>query len=297
MHTRRVPLKGVIAGVVTPFDSEGSVNWDELRHVAESLSASDADAICIGGFAGQMEGATPEEIFRLCDIVSRSGNKPLAAIIYPDTDSEAIDLIHAVESGGACAIFIAQPHYLSQPDPRGLIDMFARFRGQTRLPILLSNCQKAAMIPVELMTSMVSEGVVDGILIGGDGIHQIVDLLGLHLEVPVFSAIEDLHYVCLLLGAHGFISELAAAFPSEMADMYRAHTEGDHQRARACHERFARLWRALEHPSEQRARMRCVLNAIGGHPGRPRSPYNIGPRDEFPEVYAALEREQFIPPR
>jgi hypothetical protein len=55
------------------------------------------------------------------------------------------------------------------------------------------------------------------------------------------------------------------------------------------------LWRALEHPSEQRARMRSVLNALGGHPGLPRSPYNIGPQDGFPEVRAALEREQFIP--
>jgi 4-hydroxy-tetrahydrodipicolinate synthase len=297
MRTRGVPLKGVIAGVVTPFDSQGSVNWEELRHVAESLSASDVDSVCIGGFAGQMEGSTSDEVFRVCDIVSRSAEKSFAAIIYPDTDSEAIDLIHAVESGGARAIFVAQPHYLCQPDPRGLIDMFARFRDQTRLPILLSNCQRAAMIPVELMTSLVSEGAVDGILIGGDGIHQIVDLLCLHLGVPVFSAIEDLHYVCLLLGAHGFISELAAAFPSEMADMYRAHLDGNHQRARACHERFARLWRTLEHPSEQRARMRSVLNALGGHPGRPRSPYNIGPQGGFPEVHAALEREQFIPAR
>jgi len=297
MHTREVPLQGVIAGVITPFDSEGSVNWDELRHVAENLSASDVDALCIGGFAGQMEGAAPDEIFRVCDIVSRSGNKPLAAIIYPDTDSEAIDLIHAVESGGARAIFVAQPHYLCQPDPRGLIDMFARFRDQTALPVLLSNCQRTAVIPVELMTSMVSEVAVDGILVGGDGIHQIVDLLCLHLEVPVFSAIEDLHYICLLLGVHGFISELAAAFPSEMADMYRAHTEGDHPRARACHDRFARLWRALEHPSEQRARMRSMLNAVGGNAGQPRSPYDIGPQDGFPEVRAALEREQFIPAR
>jgi 4-hydroxy-tetrahydrodipicolinate synthase len=297
MHTREVPLKGAIAGVVTPFDSGGSVNWDELRRVAESLSASDVDAICIGGFAGQMEGSTSDEVFRVCNVVSRSGNKPLAAIIYPDTDSEALDLIHAVESGGARAIFVAQPHYLSQPDSRGLIDMFARLRDQTRLPVLVANCQKAAMIPVELMASIVSEGAVDGILVGGDGIHQIVDLLCLHLEVPVISAIEDLHYVCLLLGAHGFISELAAAFPSETAAMYRAHVEGNHQRARACHERFARLWRALDHPSEQRARMRSVLNALGGNPGHPRSPYDIGPREGFPEVRAALEREQFIPAR
>jgi 4-hydroxy-tetrahydrodipicolinate synthase len=294
MQTRGVPLKGAIAGLVTPFDSEGSVNWDEVRHVAEFLSASAVDAVCIGGFAAQMEGATPEEIFRVCDIVSRSSNKPLAAIIHPDTDSEAIDLIRAVESGGARAIFAAQPHYLSQPDSRGLIDMFARFRSETKLPVLVSNCQRATMIPVELMTAIVSEGVVDGILVGGDGIHHVVDLLCLHLGVPVFSAIEDLHYVCLLLGADGFISELAAAFPAEMADMYRAHREGNHSQARACHDRFARLWRALEHPSEQRARMRFAFNAAGRRIGRPRGPYDIAPHDGFPDVLAALEREEFI---
>jgi 4-hydroxy-tetrahydrodipicolinate synthase len=279
---------------VTPFRDDGAVNWDELERIAEDLSGTQVDGFCTGGFTGQMEGATADEIFRLCEILNRRSTKPLAAIIYPDSDVEAIDLIQAVESGGGRTIFLAQPHYLSQPDSTGLIAMFARLRGETSLPLLLANCLRNAMLPVETMTALVQEGAVDGVLVAGDGIHQLVDLLCLHLPVPVFSAIEDLNYVCLLLGVEGVVSELAAAFPNDMAGMYRLYRERDYEGARSYHDRFARLWRTLDHPSEQRARMRSVFRALGSDVGEARSPYNIAPVDGFAHIRIVLERERLL---
>src|SRR5262249_8632229 len=217
--------------------------------------------------------------------------KPVVAMIYPDTQPEAAELARAVETGGVQALFVAQPHYLCQPGPVGLTEMFADLRNQTRLPVLLANCQRNAMVDVASMERLIQTRVVDGILLGGDGAHLMVDLLCLRLNVPVLSAMEDLHYVSLLLGACGIVSDLASVFPVETAALYRVWRAGNYDGARTCHERLVRLWRAVDHPSEQRARLRSPLAGMGRNLGRARSPYNLASVDISRQIRAAIERE------
>jgi len=290
MGTRSGPFQGVIASIVTPFSADGTVAWDELNRETELLSGSPVDALCVGGLMSETEGSTPEELGKMCEAVSRRATKPVVAMIYPDIQPEAVELVRAVDSGGVQAIFMAQPHYLCQPGLPGLVEMFADLRNETRLPILFANCQRNAMADVKTMEGLIQAGAIDGILLGGDGVHLMADLLCLRLNVPVLSAMEDLHYVSLLLGAMGIVSDLAAVFPAEMAALYRAWSKGDYDAARTCHERLVRLWRVLEHPSEQRTRLRAALNGQGRKVGAARSPYNL-PGVDTSQVLAAIERE------
>ena len=291
MGTRSGPFQGVIASVVTPFTADGTVAWDELTRETEFLSGSAVDALCVGGLMSETEGSTPEELGRLCEAVSRRAKKPVVAMIYPDSQPEASELARAVVSGGVHALFVAQPHYLCQPGLQGLTEMLAELRNETRLPVLLANCQRNAMVDVRTMEQLTRVGAIDGILLGGDGAHLMVDLMCLRLNVPVLSAMEDLHYVSLLLGARGIVSDLAAVFPGEVAALYRAWHERRYHEARLFHERLVRLWRALEHPSEQRARLRAALAEQGRKVGAARSPYNLASEDATRQVRLVLERE------
>ena len=291
MATRSGPFQGVIASIITPFTADGTVAWEELTRETDLLSASAIDALCIGGLMSETEGSTPEELGRLCETVSRRTKKPVVAMIYPDSQPEAAEMARAVDSAGVQAIFVAQPHYLCQPGLHGLMEMLAELRNETRLPVLLANCQRNAMVDVRTMEQLVREGAVDGILLGGDGAHLMVDLMCLRLNIPVLSAMEDLHYVSLLLGARGIVSDLGAVFPGEMAALYRAWSEGRYDEARLFHERLVRLWRALEHPSEQRTRFRAALAEQGRKVGAARSPYNLASADTARQVRAVIARE------
>jgi 4-hydroxy-tetrahydrodipicolinate synthase len=291
MATRSGPFQGVIASVITPFTADGTVAWEELTRETELLSGSRVDALCVGGLMSETEGSTPEELGRLCEAVSRHAKKPVVAMIYPDSQPEAAELARAVVAGGVQAIFVAQPHYLCQPGVHGLTEMLAELRNETRRPVLLANCQRNAMVDVQIMEHLVRAGAIDGILLGGDGAHLMVDLMCLRLNVPVLSAMEDLHYVSLLLGALGIVSDLAAVFPGEMAALYHAWREGRYDEGRLFHERLVRLWRALEHPSEQRTRLRAAFTGQGRKVGEARSPYNFASVHTAREVRAAIERE------
>lgn len=287
----RAPIEGVIAGIITPFGADGSIALEELRKETAVLSHSPVDSLCVGGLLSDLEGAPPEEFFSVCETVCRHSPKPVVAMIAPDSQPEAIELARAAESGGVRALLVAQPHYLCQPGAAGLSELFARLRRETRLALVIANCQRNAMIGLAAMRQLISDGAVDGVLLGGDGAHLMVDLLCARPGVPVLSAMEDLHYVNLLLGASGIVSDLAALCPGEAAGLYRAFREGNYAHARLCHERLVRLWRVFDHPSEQRARLRSALMSQGRKVGTPRSPYNVSCLDSQGEILAAIERE------
>ena len=68
--------------------------------------------------------------------------------------------------------------------------------------------------------------LVDGGLQAAD-VHVLVDLLYSKLGVPVYSGVEDMHYVAYVLGARGVISDLATAFPETAATCTRAFAAGN----------------------------------------------------------------------
>lgn len=288
---QREPLTpGVVASVVVPFTPDGEIDEDQLRAEVKLLDESGVDGLCAGGLLSGVAGGRPEELHALCTNIRRSSHKPLFAMIFPDVTVEALEMTRAVADGGATAILIAQPHYLCQPGEAGLVEMFAELNGLVPHPLLLADCFPEAKVDLKTTTTLINKGLVAGVLQAVD-IHSLVDLLCLHPDVPVYSGIEDLHYVTLLLGAHGAISDLGAVFPGNLCDLYRSFQSGAHEEARIHHERLVRLWHVLSVTAEREARLRSALIAQGRKVGAAPSPYGELPAEVGREIANALHSE------
>src|SRR6266849_10873585 len=108
MATRPMPVYGVLASIITPFAADGSIAWSELQEETALLSRSSVHGLCVGGMLSETVGSTPEEMGRLCEVVRGRTEKPIVAMVYPDSQPEALDLVRAVKSGGAQAVLVAQ---------------------------------------------------------------------------------------------------------------------------------------------------------------------------------------------
>jgi 4-hydroxy-tetrahydrodipicolinate synthase len=286
-------VRGVIPSLITPFTPDGDISWEEVEKNTGLLDRAGVDGICIGGCLSETAGGTSEELFRLCHTARVATRKPILASIFPDSEPEAIELLDAVCGAGADAVLVAQPHYLFQPEASALLAMFRRLSLRAPVPVLLANVLDSAQVSLETITRLIEEGVIDGIVQGARNAHLLVDLLRLKPRVPVFSNLEDLHYVGLVLGAEGVVSDLAAIFPEEYVGLYRDATAGNHEKARRQHEKLLRVWRVLDHPVEQLARVRLALGAQGRQAGPPRSPYALTSSESTAQVTAVLQREGF----
>jgi 4-hydroxy-tetrahydrodipicolinate synthase len=284
------PFRGLVAALLSPFDPQGRPDFDLLGRHASWLESAGVDGLCVGGVCGELAGSAPAEFQSVCGAVTAAARVPVLAAIHPDSTSEAIELAEAAAAGGASAVLVSQPHYLFQPYPQGLADLFRAVRARVEIPVLLSNSVEKALVDLEGVRRLALEGLIDGVLQAGDA-HLLADLLSAPLSVAVFSGIEDLHYVAFLLGAAGAVSTVAAVFPEDCVALYEAVRAGEHDRARACHERLLRLWRVLDDSGERLARIKFACAAQGRPAGAPRGPYDFLPPASAGEIARALQAE------
>jgi 4-hydroxy-tetrahydrodipicolinate synthase len=265
---------GVIASVVTPFTPNGEVDAERLSRELALLDKAPIEGRCVGGLLSGTAGDLPEELCSITTIARQATKKPLFALLLPDVAVEALEMLKAVTDGGADVVLVAQPHYLCQPGEAGLVDTFEELRKQAKTPLLLADCFPDAKVGLKTTRRLIDERLIDGVLQAADA-HALVDLLCLHPKVPVYCGVEDLHYVALILGASGSVSDLGSVFPGELAELHRAFMSGRHEDARMHHERLARLWRVLSPAAERESRLRSALAAQGRDVGMARSPYNF----------------------
>ncbi len=294
MSIRPLALEGVIPNLIVPFTPEGNIAWDGIGQEIKFLESAGVDGISVGAFGSETAGSVPRELFRVCEMARQNTRKPLIATILPDSEPEAIDLLEAVTSAGVDAVFIAQPHYLFQPDSASLLRMFERLRTRTAIPIGLANLLTSAPVDLQTMTRMIDDSLVHGILQGGADAHLMVDLLATRPPVPVFSGMEDLHYVALFLGSAGMISGLATLFPAACVALSRDWKAHNYESARERSESLLRLWRVLDHPVQQLSRIRLALAAQGRDLGPPRSPYAVRDQQSIVEITGVLAREGIV---
>jgi 4-hydroxy-tetrahydrodipicolinate synthase len=281
---------GVVASVVTPFTPNGEVDTDRFRSEVALLDKSPVDGICVGGLLSGAAGVLPDELRSLVIIARKATKKPLFSMLLPDVAVEALEMLRAVTDGGADVVMVAQPHYLCQPGEAGLVEMFAQLKKEAKLPLLLADCFPEAKVGLKTTRHLMDERLVDGVLQAADA-HALVDLLCLHPKVPVYCGVEDLHYVALILGAHGSVSDLGSVFPGELTKLHISFKDGKHEDARAHHEKLARVWRILSPAAERESRMRSALAAQGREVGVPRSPYNFLGADIGSLIKSTIQKE------
>jgi 4-hydroxy-tetrahydrodipicolinate synthase len=284
---------GVIASVVCPFLPKGELDTERLGGEVALLDKSPVHGLCVGGLLSGVAGAAPEELRLITGVVRKATKKPVFAMVWPDVAPEAIEMLQAVIDGGADVVLIAQPHYLCQPGDAGLMEMFEELRLQSKLPVLLADCFPEAKVGIKTIGHLVDEKLIDGVLQAADA-HALVDLLCLHLQVPVYCGIEDLHYAAYILGAHGSISDLGSVFPHELSETYSSFKAGEHEDARIHHERLVRLWKILSPAAERESRVRSALGAQGREVGAARSPYNFLGANVDQLIRSTLQKEEII---
>jgi 4-hydroxy-tetrahydrodipicolinate synthase len=289
-----IPVRGVIADVVVPYSNTEEPDLDRLVAEVKLLDENGVDGLCLGSVLGGTIGATAVELASLCAAMRRSSRKSIFVMLFPDATPEGLEMVRAVDDAGADVILAAQPHYLAQPGIEGLEEMFAAFREETDLPLLVADCLPGSVLGVAAIRRLAEKRLVNGVVEGAD-IHVLVDLLCSDLGVPVYSSVEDLHFSALVLGASGMISNLATAFPRECVALYELVQERDYENARKIHERLVRLWRALSLGTEREARLRVAMSAANRPVGPARSPYHKIPEHAIQQVSRAIQKEGVFP--
>ena len=265
----------LLTAMVTPFDSEGRVDYAQARKLALALVASGSDGVVVAGTTGESPTLTPDEQTRLFAEIKEAldGVGDVVAGTGSNSTAEAVKYTEDATKVGADAVLSVVPYY-NKPPQEGLYRHFKAIAESTDLPVILYNVTSRTAINMSAETVIrLSEipnivGIKEASGDLGQAAHIIRDARPGFL---VWSGNDDQTYPMMAMGGYGIISVASHLVGSQIKAMMGLTLEGDLERAAAEHRRLLPLFQGLfvlANPIP----VKYAVNKAGFDVGEPRLP-------------------------
>ncbi|NEU57581.1 4-hydroxy-tetrahydrodipicolinate synthase [Halorussus sp. MSC15.2] len=242
------PFSGVYPAMTTPFESDDSIDFDQLRADAQRLADAGVDGLLAVGSTGESATLSHDEHVEVVEAVTDAVDVPVIAGAGSNNTREALELSRRSADAGADALLLISPYY-NKPEPEGMERHYRTIADEVDLPQILYNVpsRTGRNIAVETAESLARHENIVGYKAASGDLNRIGDVIERTRdeEFSVLSGDDFLTLPMLSLGATGTISVSANVEPERTVALVEAALSGDFAEAREVHEELAPLVRAL----------------------------------------------------
>lgn len=244
-----VIFTGAAVALVTPFNADGSVNYEEFARLIDFQIENGTDALVIAGTTGESSTLSePEHIDVIKFAVTHTNHRvPVIAGTGSNSTETAVMLSKQAEAAGADALLLVTPYY-NKTTQRGLYVHYKTIAESVGLPIILYNVPSRTGLSIDVETAA-KLAEIDNIVAMKDAVGSITYTANLIERcgdsLTVYSGNDDQVVPMMSLGAKGVISVLSNVAPKDTHDMAAAALAGDYQKAAALQLKYLRLIHAL----------------------------------------------------
>jgi len=286
-------VSGTGVPLATPFDADGTIREDALRTLVTELDERGVDFFVPCGSNSEAAKMGREERTRVTELVAAATEKPVLAGTGHPGLAETRRQTDAAADAGADAALVVTPFYYHYDDET-LIKYYRDLADESPLPVYLYSVPKytdVALDPRVVETLATHENVVGIKDSSGDlgAIQRIVD----YTDDAAFSTLVgsgSVYAAGLDSGADGGVLGLANVAPGAASEVYRRHSDGDDDGARALNRRLVDLNHAVTTEygvSGAKAAMR-ERGLPAGEPRAPAEPLDETVRDKLRSLVAPL---------
>ncbi len=233
---------GAGVAIITPFNEDGSINFDGLGTNIDYQIANGTDAIIICGTTGEASTMTEEEHLECIRYaVERTNHRiPVIAGTGSNDTRTAIALSAEAEKLGADGLLLVTPYY-NKTTQAGLIRHFTAIADSVNIPIILYNIpgRTGMAISVDALKVLAQHRNIAAIKEASGNISytaQVAAAVGDQLDI--YSGNDDMIVPVMALGAKGVISVLSNILPRETHDICQYCLDNNFQAATAMQLRY-----------------------------------------------------------
>ena len=262
---------GVMTALVTPFQPDGSINWNALPALIEHQVDAGVTGIAVTAGSGEYVTLRPEErieVVRRAAAILRGRVPLVAGVLAPDTGS-AVEASLAARDAGADALLLLTPYYVS-PSPAGIVTHFRAVSESLTCPIILYNIPARTNINLDLatLTQLVELPGVVGIKECDRDLGRVAwKIKHLGDRLAFLSGDDDLCIALWSLGGKGAIMSSTNLTAPLAVSCFAAAQAGDWDTARDIfYSRllpFIRLYRGADHPGQLKQALGLAGFAVG----------------------------------
>ena len=227
---------GAAVAIATPFNNDGSVNYENLDNLIEFQIKNNTDAIVICGTTGEASTLSHEEhidVIKHC-VQTVNHRVPVIAGTGSNSTETAIYLSQEAEKAGADAVLLVTPYY-NKATQNGLYVHFKDTADASSLPCILYNVPSRTGCNILPETAVKLAKDVDNIVAikeASGNLSQIAKLLQLADGcIDVYSGNDDQIVPIMSLGGLGVISVLSNVAPQQTHDLCQACLDNDFRKA------------------------------------------------------------------
>lgn len=238
---------GAAVAIITPFNKDGSVNYDKLEQLIEEQIAGGTDAIVICGTTGESATLTGEEHLDCIKFaINKVGKRvPVIAGTGSNDTAYATEMSIDAEKAGADALLLVTPYY-NKTSQRGMVAHFLHTADAVNIPVILYNVPSRTGCKIEVETYKElskHKNIVAAKEAGGD--ISVVAKIAAETDLDIYSGNDDQVVPIMALGGKGVISVASNIIPHEMHQMTEYALKGDFVGARELQLKYLKLINAL----------------------------------------------------
>ncbi len=265
-------FKGAGVAIVTPFNEDGSVNYDKLGELIDFNVNNGTDCIVIVGTTG--EGSTlshEEHIECIRYAVAKTAHRiPVIAGTGSNCTETEVYLSKEAYKAGVDGVLLVSPYY-NKATQKGLKEHFGAVAKACDVPMVLYNVPSRTGVNIQARTiaDLAKEyDTVVGVKDATGNIPQTMELMELmNGDFDVYSGEDGLITPLLSVGAIGVISVLSNLAPRATHDICRRFFDGDVKGSLELQMKYLPLVRALF----------CEVNPIPVKTALNLMGFNVGP--------------------
>jgi 4-hydroxy-tetrahydrodipicolinate synthase len=241
----------VLTAMATPFESDGGLDLEGARVLAEHLFAHGTDAIVVGGTTGEsptLDHEEKETLFEAVVGIAHGLGKQAVCGTGTNNTRESIHLTRMAEELGADGVLVVTPYY-NKPPQRALVQHFRMVaESAPKLPLIAYNIPGRTGTRIEHET-LLKMAQVPNIVAVKDSTGDVEGVRKLVAEAPdgfeVYSGDDWATFEFMQAGAVGVVSVASHVVGDQLAEMVRALEAGDVAAASSINDRLKPVFDAL----------------------------------------------------
>lgn len=243
-------FRGLGIALVTPFTSDGQVDYKSLKRLVEYQIDNGADFLCILATTGETPCLTQDEKDKITQLVKdvNHGRLPILKGCGGNNTAAVVEELRTADWSGIDGILSVCPYY-NKPSQEGLYQHFKAIAEASPLPVVLYNVPGRTGINLKPETTVRLANDCENIVAvkeASGSLEQVDEIIkNKSQRFDVLSGDDALTFSMVASGAAGVISVIGNALPKEFSRMIRLEFQGEYEPARKIHHMFTELYSLL----------------------------------------------------
>lgn len=228
-------FKGAGVAITTPFNLDGTINYEGLATNIDYQIDNGTDAIIICGTTGESSTMTDEEHKECIKFAVEHTNHRIPVIAGTGSNDTryAIELSVEAQRLGADGLLLVTPYY-NKTTPAGLLNHFTIIANSVKIPIILYNIpgRTGMNITIETLEKLAQHPNIVAIKEASGNISytaQVAATCGDLLDI--YSGNDDMIVPIMSLGGVGVISVLSNILPKETHEICQLCLDNNFKKA------------------------------------------------------------------